>query len=48
MLYIANVGEDEIGDEDNDKVKQFENMQRKKILKLSLLVQNRRKNRYIR
>ena len=21
MLYIANVGEDEIGDEDNDKVK---------------------------
>ena len=48
MLYIANVGEDEIGDEDNDKVKAIREYARKKILKLSLLVQNRRRNRYIR
>ena len=48
MLYIANVGEDEIGDEDNDKVKAIREYRQKKILKLSLLVQNRRRNRYIR
>ena len=47
MLYIANVGEDEIGDEDNDKVKAIREYAAK-ILKLSLLVQNRRRNRYIR
>ena len=47
MLYIANVGEDEIGDEDNDKVKRSR-ICVQKILKLSLLVQNRRRNRYIR
>ena len=40
--------EDEIGDEDNDKVKAIREYAAKKILKLSLLVQNRRRNRYIR
>ena len=42
MLYIANVGEDEIGDEDNDKVKAIREYA-KKILKLSLLVQKSKK-----
>ena len=44
MLYIANVGEDEIGDDENDKVKPFVSTQQKKILKLSSLAQNRGRN----
>ena len=33
MLYIANVGEDEIGDEDNEKFKLFVNMLIRKVRK---------------
>ena len=43
MLYIANVGEDEIGDDENDKVKTIREYAAKKILKLSSLAQKSRK-----
>ena len=38
MLYIANVGEDEIGDEDNEKVQAIREYAEKKVQKSLLSV----------
>ena len=47
MLYIANVGEDEIGDEDNDKVSNSRIWQEDSEV-IVISAKNRRRNRYIR